>query len=379
MLFRLEPNDIKRLFQFRQMANKRTLFFLEAFLIGLIKLFFRVINSLLKTRKKFEVLPRIEQVFIVLTQNHSNISKFLINDLGKSNFLVIGHENYLNTNYFLKWSDIEYHKSLNFSLKNLFYLEKGMTQDLDRAICLNQILNGIDDIFKKIKPKNIIFFCDHDFISSIIQLYVNKFKNEIRTSYVQHGFVNKNFPPLSFDFYFSYGTFSSSQYNLDNRFKNCKIFNCGKVIEFKSFKKVNNVIGISLNTLDNEKKILELILHLLTKYKFSILIRPHPRSRLSKFFLEKLRNLNIEIDQSDTILKYFQKITFNISSESSIHVDSLFYDIPSLYYPLSGIEKYFDYYGFLKSNLIEMYDFKKTEIPKINWSSEEFRRKAKNF
>ena len=99
---------------------------------------------------------------------------------------------------------------------------------------------------------------------------MNKFKNENRTSYVQHGFVNKNFPPLSFDFYFSYGTFSSSQYNLDNRFKNCKIFNCGKVIEFKSFKKVNNVIGISLNTLDNENKILDLIMHLLTKYKFSM-------------------------------------------------------------------------------------------------------------
>ena len=136
------------------------------------------------------------------------------------------------------------------------------------------------------------------------------------------------------------------------------------------------MIGISLNTLDNEK-ILELIVHLLTKYKFSILIRPHPRSSCLNF-LEKLRNL-IEIDQSDTILKYFQKITFNISSESSIHVDSLFYDIPSLYYPLSGIEKYFDYYGFLKSNLIEMYDFKKTEIPKINWSSEEFRKKAEKF
>ena len=44
---------------------------------------------------------------------------------------------------------IYYHKSLNFSLKNLFYLEKGMTQDLDRAICLNQILNDIDDILKK--------------------------------------------------------------------------------------------------------------------------------------------------------------------------------------------------------------------------------------
>jgi hypothetical protein len=212
------------------------------------------------------------------------------------------------------------------------------------------ILERIKEFIIIHKISRLIVASDHGIVQSLFTVAIRELK--VKSYYIQHGMVTEKFPALEYDYFFAYGERSIGSYSSLN--KSIKCLPVGKVYAIKKngIPNMSCEIGLSINMLDCMVRINDLIDRLKIKFPDKqIIVRPHPRLKDTSCLKGVIFRGPIE--------EYFANIAFHIAGDSSIHLDSIFYDTPTYYSDLLD-ESYTtlkDGYGFLGSGLVESFKF----------------------
>lgn len=373
-----------RLFYFRK--NATYLFpIYQSIPLGFLKIFKKVFQILFSRNSSFnEILmvqklsSTIKYVFVVITKNHARIAQEVLKDIPSETVLIIGVQNHLNAKNFVNWKKLEKEISIqDTALSQIRFINKYNFRDIDRILFIPKVNENIRALFKSFAFEKFVFFGDHDYVSSHLLLYTKSFMPKVQTIYIQHGFTTESFPPILFDQFFSYGKSTVKKYKSLN--PKCEIFICGKVFAEYSKQEILakdnsfKVIGISVNLLDDISKIESFIQVLHEFFECKIIIRPHPG--MSDFKLKS--KAPIEYDYSSSLQSYFGKLTHHYSGISSVHIDSLFFEIPSAHVNFSK-KNISDFYGFLEAGLIQSVDLQNPKLP-VLVKDEKFRVLAESF
>lgn len=217
----------------------------------------------------------------------------------------------------------------------------------------------VKSLIKKLHCVDRLFLAsDH---GMIVSFFIVATRNlNIKRFYVQHGMVTSKFPKLEFNTYFSFGETSVNCYqNLNST----RVLNVGKRYANppQGNKLKNNRIGISINELDSKSKLNYSIFYLKRlNPTVEIIVRPHPAM--------SYKSSNDILIHNGTLDDYFDQIDINLSCESTIHLDSIYYNTPTYYINLLRDLKFFDYYGFLKNELIEHFNYSLEGSSQINFT-----------
>lgn len=354
--YKISEEDFKRIF-YHSLNFSRTKASIGVLLKGLLK-FFRELFYFLKAqfnRKKVShFITRINgggYIVVISTFNQLDIVDRLNFDKQNTLYILSGKQfvrDYMK-NYLL-WNDLKFSSNpgkQKIQLNNVKWFRfNKVWGNLDQIFGFRYYLNSIIELVGKTDPKCVVLLNDHSIIQScfIVASRYAKFK----TAYIQHGMTTDKFPPLEFDLTFLYGIESKNRY----RFSKHKVGTCyevGKVYNHYQIKEQGRgkLIGLSLNLLDNTDDILEFLQNLKKNGHHEILVKPHPRMTLDPGILK----LGVKVYDSPGLAGYFHQIDIHFASQSSIHLDSLYFKTPSFSVDLND-NGYSDYYGFIKSGLI---------------------------
>ena len=349
--------DYNRIFYQRLNFNRDKNFLINLcsglikFFILLIKKKSTIINStnenlfIITTNNQFEVLSKTTK----LSLNNSEVIMSLNN---KDNLIKNSWEGFLGNKLV---SIVSLKIKLKFLLNN-----PHAVRDLYYVIFTESIIDNISSYIIKSNFRNVIYASDHGLICSFFIVAIRDLN--INSFYVQHGMVTDKFPELEANYFFSYGKYSSLCYQNKT---NCKIIEVGRSYSvnngFINNSKDNNRIGISINKLDCEIKLEQVIQYIHKSFpKFEVIIKLHPSQDKNKF-----RKLNI---YEGSLSNYFDVIDIHLSGESSIHLDSIFFKTPTFYTNILH-EKFthnYDYYNFIKNGLILDFIQVKNPVKYIN-------------
>jgi hypothetical protein len=353
----LSLKDYNRIFYQRLNFNRDKNFLINLcfgvikFFIFLIKKKSTIINStkenlfIITTKNQFEVLSKTTK----LSLNNSEVIMSLNN---KDNLIKNSWEGFLGNKVL---SIVSLKIKLKFLLNN-----PHAVRDLYYVIFTESIIDNISSYIRKSNFRNIIYASDHGLISSFFIVAIRNLN--INSFDVQHGMVTDKFPELEANYFFSYGKYSSFCYQNKT---NCKIIEVGRSYsvnnDFVNNSKENNRVGISINELDCEIKLEQVIKYIHKSFpEFEVIIKLHPSQDRNKF-----RKFNI---YEGSLSNYFDTIDIHLSCESSIHLDSIFFKTPTFYANILH-EKFmhnYDYYNFIKFGLIVDFIEIKTPFNYIN-------------
>lgn len=217
---------------------------------------------------------------------------------------------------------------------------------------------GTDYVNRKLLKKyphiqTVIFSNDHS-INDRLFFFACK-ELGLKTIYLQHSSVSLNFPPLSFDESYLMGKVDYEKYfTIGIKRGVAQAVGAPMFDDLYKFRRDNSsnykkTIGVALNQFDERIKIELLINHLIVNTSYNIKVRLHPGDERKPFIQSE--RISWKSAKEETLLDYFNSISFQISGESSIHLESVYMNIPSYYYCFGkGI---MDYYDFMKNNVIE--------------------------
>jgi len=208
--------------------------------------------------------------------------------------------------------------------------------------------------------KKVIFANDHNIHNRMFKIACKK--SNIKTVYLQHAAITSMFPKLDFDQSFLFGESDFMKYSSIGEVTG-KVLLVGspKFDNLCSKRRSDNyasvqTLGIAVNTIDNSNKIILLVNEIIKKTTYKVLLRTHA---------DDTRNLNLKNSRFSThssteksLDVYLSEIDFLISGESSIHLESLYINVPSVYFNFTYNSPN-DYYHFLKEKLISVLDFDK--------------------
>lgn len=305
-------------------------------IVRVLRLFIRSFLLLIKYKPRLDINRK--QIFFYESQNNLKILKEF--DTRKNNFF---HINTKNIKY-----DLYYKLKYFFPiLKYLISIKE--THKFELILRSAGFIEYADNLFNKCpKIENIILANDHNPIQRALVLRAKLFN--IKSFYFQHAQVSKYFPPLIFDVAFLDGQHAVDTYT--------KIGNTSTTLEVigKNYsineKKNTNIqkLGIAINPVDNMLFIESVITYLNKNYNYiSVILRPHPRMK-DRITLKGKYNIHDPI-KYDT-LNFFEQIDYMIAGDSSIHIEAILHGLSSSYF-YSKNSVFFDYYGFLKHNLID--------------------------
>ena len=200
---------------------------------------------------------------------------------------------------------------------------------------------------KRKKVKSIIFSNDHNYDTRAL-LLASKTLN-IPSIYLQHATVTSKFPPLKFDLSLLYGKESEEKY--ENHGSLVKLIGNPKFDQYfdniKSLPESIKTIGIAYNTTDNLEIVTSLIKTIENLGDYKVILRAHP--------LEK-RELPItpstKISKNESSYDFILNCDAIISGNSSILLESSMMNVYSFYFDLNKIKEVYDYYGFVRNNLV---------------------------
>ncbi|WP_051360107.1 hypothetical protein [Adhaeribacter aquaticus] len=210
---------------------------------------------------------------------------------------------------------------------------------------------------KKYKPNAIIFANDHNTDARALLLAAKKLK--IPTIYIQHASVSTSFPPLQFDLSLLEGEDSLNKYRQCGSIKGAvKLIGMPKADSFLPLKNTGTTIqnlGICANIIDDTQAIKELVEAVSRHFpELTITFRPHPGDRRDFSFINNINPSIIFSDgKQEQVFDFLIKQDALIAADSSIHLEATMLNILSLYYRFGTSNFTYDYYGFLKQNLIE--------------------------
>ncbi len=187
-------------------------------------------------------------------------------------------------------------------------------------------------------------------------------KYKIKTLYVQHASVTKDFPTLPITYSFLDGQESFDKYDHGEEMTGKFILSGGARFDF--FYKYKNEekkydVGIALNALDNMEKVSNLCKYIKKHYSSRIIVRPHVSLLLNKRFKSDFF-ISQGIDISDSLKEpscaFISKIKKMIAGESAIHLDAAIMDVPSIIYNMSDRDEILDIYSYVKNGLVKSYN-----------------------
>ena len=373
-----------RLFYFRKKATYLFPIY-QSIPFGFLKLFKKALHILFLKGSTSDEVSRVQKfsnkikyVFVVITKNHARIAQEVLKDIPADTILIIGTKNHLNAENFVDWKKLENEISIrDIALSHVRFLNLYNVRDLDRILFIQKVNQNIKALFESFVFEKVVFFGDHDYVSSHLLLHAKCFLPKVQTVYIQHGFTTESFPPILFDQFFCYGKSTVQKYQFLN--PKCEVFTCGKVFNDYSKQVIppkdnsSNVIGISVNLLDDISKIESFVRVLQEFFECNIIIRPHPG--MGEFKLKSI--VPVEYDYSSSLQSYFGKLTHHYSGISSVHLDSLFFEVPSAFINLSK-KNINDLYGFVESGLIQSFDWQAPKLPVFE-RDKRFRELAESF
>lgn len=216
------------------------------------------------------------------------------------------------------------------------------------------LYNEIDKIYNKNPNLKMVIFPNDHYLESRCYIELAK-KYGVKTLYVQHASVNATFPPLQFTYAFLDGLQSYEMYkNIGDI--DAEIFLTGSP-RFDMFSIYNKKdpkyeIGVALNRLDDQQRVLELCQYLKKHYSSSIIVRPH--AGMVKDFdwdIFTSEGFGVSNPQKELSFHFLRDIKVMIANESGIHLDAALMHVPSLLYNFSD-NKVMDWYSFIKNRLI---------------------------
>jgi hypothetical protein len=191
----------------------------------------------------------------------------------------------------------------------------------------------------------------------------------IKTFYIQHSFINENWPRLKYTFALLESRFAKNTH--ENKIgSTCDIYavgnfyTMGKSRSIKRLKKVKSIgIAVAQSTLIFKlKNILKQLHDIDSEYIF--ILRQHPSMEVSIFKKllvgEPYWNRLIFNDASCSSMETFvEQINVLIAGNSNILIEDILLGIPSLYCRDLD-EATYDYHGFVKEHIVNELDFTKS-------------------
>lgn len=304
-------------------------------------------------------IPQSKIWFLVLTQNNIDALKDIKKEIPNSifvSFYRLRSKVSIKTHYF-SLSFLFFHDII-YPLKWFFYYltnKKKAVRYYDLLFTVNGTYEECVRMLKKANPKAIVFTNDHSVISRALLLAANTLG--IKTYYVQHASVTRYFPPLEF-----------SHALLDGEDAYLKYKECGEV------KSIVHLVGISkfdryVNQCNNNEKLTSVgvaynltdeidpiyrFLILLRKYNrdIKIIARAHPADQRELTFIQGVEKSN---PKQENAFEFLKRIDCLISGDSSIHLEAALLNVYPCYFNFSA-SKRFDYYGYVKNNLVEFFE-----------------------
>ncbi|MGE0566982.1 MAG: hypothetical protein AB7O73_03455 [Bacteroidia bacterium] len=246
---------------------------------------------------------------------------------------------------------------------------------LDKTLRLNY-RRGINDIvltypfyyvsklwMKTVKPKAVVISNDHVYSTRILVHWANQLN--IPTFYIQHAAVTKDFPKLEMKFAFLEGEDSKEKY-LEAGSDSSKIELIGIPKMDYLYNKINknknvNVVGVAGNGLESKGDVIDVLNKLSASYPdLKITYRPHRMQFHEKQYKSILDEILTQIPKSivisnpfkESATDYLTKIDLLVAGDSSIHLEATLLNVTSVYYFKTN--DYYDYYSFLKNEMIEL-------------------------
>lgn len=328
----------------------------------------RALKSLLTARKlpdhqKRTFNEKASVLMIVSSQNQKRILADICQRLGfKVNIIASNTQFKIDSKECITWDALfrsNFSVGMNFNpvwkSRNLLLKpsKKFLWLDLDKILRLRSSLRLAIEILQQGNYDMVMMANDHSFLQRLF-LHASK-ETGVKSAYIQHALVSERFPKLDFDYAFLYGQETLRKYKVH---EDTKVFITGmyepKLTQFTRDLKRHKVVGIAVNKLDCFKKVEALAHELISRYNSRVLIRLHPNQSMSSLgFLDA----NIEFSQG-SLDEYLQRIDFNISANTSFHLDSILRGVPSFYCELGS--QLIDYYGFVQSGLVRKLSFENT-------------------
>jgi len=245
--------------------------------------------------------------------------------------------------------------------------------------------------FRMVKPLGIVISNDHVYSTRILIHWANKFG--VKSFYIQHASVTKDFPVLEMSHAFLEGEDAKGKY-VQAGSEQSKIELIGIPKLDHLFKRINynksiKVIGVASNSLEPKNAVLELILFLNKNYpEIPLIYRPHRFQYTETSYKQDFQNLIKKIPSNviisdpfdELVADFLTKIDCLIAGESGIHLEAVLLNITSIYF--FHKTEYFDDYGFVKNGLSHLAkDFVelKNIIDEIKAKRPAVRHKAKRY
>tara|TARA_R110002049_G_scaffold51245_4_gene145067 strand:- start:6151 stop:7368 length:1218 start_codon:yes stop_codon:yes gene_type:complete len=304
-------------------------------------------------------IPQSRIWFLVLTQNNIDALKEIKKEIPDSIFVSffrlrtkLSTKTYYFTLRLLFFHDIIYPFKLFF-----YYLgnKKKAIRFYDLLFTVNGTYEECIRMLKKSRPKAIVFTNDHSVIPRALLLAANNLG--IETYYVQHASVTKYFPPLEF-----------SHALLDGEDAYLKYKECGAVkskvhlVGISKFDRYVNQcnnndkltsVGVAYNLTDEIAPIYRFLIKL-RKYNpdIKIIARAHPADQRGLPFIKGVEKSN---PNQEMVFEFLKNIDCLISGDSSIHLEAVLLNVYPCYYNFS-VSKRFDYYSYVKNQLVEFFE-----------------------
>jgi hypothetical protein len=195
------------------------------------------------------------------------------------------------------------------------------------------------------RPQYVWLSNDHTPIN-VAFIYASK-RLKIKSIYIQHASVTDLFPPLNFSYAFLDGKMAYHTYSKIG-IMGTKVFLCGIakmdgfINRFPHNLNVFNIL-VCLNQLDDISQF-EILIDNLLSMGFKVKLRKHP------YLLKKLKNEDrLELSKENVFMDSLADVDLLIAGDSNVHLEATLSNIPCFYLATSG---HFDYYGFLKNELV---------------------------
>ena len=193
----------------------------------------------------------------------------------------------------------------------------------------------------------------------------------IKTMYVQHCSVGRNFPPLEFSYNFLDGEESLIKYMTfqkplgmvylsgNSRFDVCKEY-LKKVGQKQEDETKNIAIGIASNALDNEDSIKKICKELIEYGYTDITIRPHPGIPFDPSWYI-YHGVKYSDSNQENPFAFISKMDYVLAGECGIHLDVMMMRKRAIYFNTHETPPK-DVYEFIKNGIVRYADTIKTLI-----------------
>ena len=315
-------------------------------------------------------------LFILTTNNNLNSLKEVMNCLvnGKKDFFLIDKNN--------KYRCIPYIQILLASLLYIpILLMRIRLLNKEERVLVNWYMHYFlfspgtvwmyYRIFSKYQPEIVVFANDHIYDKKAM-IYVCE-ELGIKTMYVQHASAYDGLPRLHFSYSFLDGLDSLLKYVPSNEYKYGDIFLIGAIrydllnnYRTKRSQSFRMCVGVALNELDDEDKIVRMCSCIVEKFpNVQLKIRTHPSMKQMKLLSDMSDRVICNSANEEPILVFFNDIDILFAGASGIHLDAILSGVPSYAFNFLSTS-YPDGYSYVSKGLVELLNTEKEVVNVID-------------